>query len=148
METSQLPLGAAFDGWSPALRQELAAADTNGRVGQRLVSETERVRVWSIALKPGERLGFHKHVLDYFWTAVTPGRGRSHHHTGRVSEVDYQAGDTTHLAFGVGEFMIHDLENIGSTDLLFTTVEFLDSRNPPLPIAGGSASERTTASAT
>ena len=134
MENLRLPHGPAFDSWSPALLQELAATDANGRVGHRLVSESERVRVWSIALKPGERLGFHKHVLDYFWTAVTPGRGRSHHHTGAVSEVAYQAGDTKHLSFGPGEFMIHDLENIGLTDLLFTTVEFLDSRNRPLPI--------------
>ena len=134
MENSHMPPAAALASWSPALRQELAVAGSNGRVGNRLVSETVRVRVWSIALKPGERLGFHKHVLDYFWTAVTPGRGRAHYHTGSVSEVDYQAGDTQHLSFGPGEFMIHDLENIGSTDLLFTTVEFLDSRNSPLPI--------------
>ena len=127
-----MPPAAAFEGWSPALRQELAAAGSNGGVGQQLVSETERVRVWRIALKPGERLGFHKHVLDYFWTAVTAGRGRAHHHSGSVSERDYQAGDTNHLSFGPGEFMIHDLENIGSTDLLFTTVEFLDSCNAPL----------------
>src|SRR5688572_1621769 len=111
METSPLPAGA-LDGWSPALRAELAAAGSNGRVGNRLVSQTERVRVWSIALKPGERLGFHKHVLDYFWTAVTAGRGRAHHHTGAVSELDYQAGDTKHLSFAAGGFMIHDLENI------------------------------------
>ncbi|HEX7776159.1 MAG TPA: hypothetical protein VF449_06490 [Parvibaculum sp.] len=134
METSQTPPAAAFDGWSPALRQELAEAETNGRVGQRLVSETERVRVWSIALRPGERLGFHKHVLDYFWTAVTPGRGRSRNHRGVTSEIDYRAGETKHLTFGPGEFMIHDLENIGSTDLLFTTVEFLDGNNRPLPV--------------
>src|SRR5437016_5197576 len=108
MEISRSPPAAALDGWSPALRQELAAAGSNGCVGQRLVSETERVRVWSIALKPGERLGFHKHVLDYFWTAVTPGRGRSHHHTGSMSEMDYRAGDTKHLSFGADEFMIHD----------------------------------------
>lgn len=134
MKGSNLPPAAAFDGWSLMLRRELAAANSNGCVGQRLVSQTERVRVWSIALKPGERFGFHKHVLDYFWTAVTPGRGRAHHHTGLISEVDYQAGDTKHLSFGLGEFMIHDLENIGSTDLLFTTVEFLNSRNAPLSI--------------
>lgn len=134
MEIPHLPPAAAFDGWSPALRQELAAAAANGRVGQQLVSQTDRVRVWRIALRPGERLGFHTHVLDYFWTAVTAGRGRAHHHTGSISEVDYQAGDTKHLTFAAGEFMIHDLENIGSTDLLFTTVEFLDSRNAPLPV--------------
>jgi hypothetical protein len=28
--------------------------------------------------------------------------------------------------------MIHDLENVGATELLFLTVEFLDSENPPL----------------
>ena len=145
MEISHMPPAAALEGWSPALRQELAAARLNGRVGQRLVSQTERVRVWSIALKPGERLGFHTHVLDYFWTAVTPGRGRSHNQTGAMSEMEYQAGDTKHLSFGPGEFMIHDLENIGSTDLLFTTVEFLDSRNRPLPVDDPAELERTTA---
>ena len=30
--------------------------------------------------------------------------------------------------------MIHDLENIGDTVLAYTTVEFLDSANAPLPI--------------
>ena len=30
--------------------------------------------------------------------------------------------------------MIHDLENIGDTELMFTTVEFLDSANIALPV--------------
>jgi hypothetical protein len=30
--------------------------------------------------------------------------------------------------------MMHDLENIGDTELAFTTVEFLDSANPPLTL--------------
>jgi hypothetical protein len=30
--------------------------------------------------------------------------------------------------------MIHDLENIGDTDMVFTTVEFLDSANAPLDL--------------
>ncbi|HXM02514.1 MAG TPA: hypothetical protein VN939_07925 [Chthoniobacterales bacterium] len=30
--------------------------------------------------------------------------------------------------------MIHDLENVGATELLFLTVEFLDSENPPLEL--------------
>ena len=45
---------------------------------------------------------------------ATAGRGRSH--------------------FAAGEFMIHDLENIGDTDMVFTTVEFLDSANAPLDL--------------
>jgi hypothetical protein len=34
--------------------------------------------------------------------------------------------------YGRGEYKIHDLENIGDSDLWFTTVEFLDSANEPL----------------
>lgn len=115
-------------------RSEFEANAGNGRVGSRLVSESERVRVWTLALQPGERIGFHTHVLDYFWTAVTPGRARSHYWDGRVAEVSYESGDTQHHHYEAGEFMIHDLENIGDTELVFTTVEFLDSVNAPLKV--------------
>ena len=33
-----------------------------------------------------------------------------------------------------GHFKVHDLANIGDTDLNFITVEFLDSANKPLPV--------------
>jgi hypothetical protein len=33
-----------------------------------------------------------------------------------------------------GEFMTHDLENIGDTPLIFATVEFLHSANAPLEV--------------
>jgi hypothetical protein len=89
--------------WPQALRDEFAERVGNGQVGSRLVSQTERVRVWHVNLKPGERLGFHTHVLDYFWTAMTGGRGRSHYADGRVVEAAYQAGDTKHLTYGSGE---------------------------------------------
>jgi hypothetical protein len=40
------------------------------------------------------------------------------------------------LGPGPGERMVHDLENIGSTVLAFTTVELkLGSANAPLPLA-------------
>ncbi len=57
--------------WPSTIREEFEANQLNGRVGTRLLSETDRVRVWEIRLAPGERIGFHRHVLDYFWTAVT-----------------------------------------------------------------------------
>ena len=120
--------------WPEALRREFDANQMNACVGHELVSETERVRVWSLSLKPGERLPFHRHQLDYFWTVLTDGRSRSHYNDGRVQEATYRTGDTKHLAFSKGEYMIHDLENIGDTVLAYTTVEFLDSANPPLPV--------------
>lgn len=118
--------------WTEELRRELAEAKANGRVGKRIVSETERVRIWLLELEPGERLPFHTHVKDYFWTATRPGRARSRHADGRVVEVDYTVGDTQHHRYGPGESMTHDLENIGDTLLSFTTVEFLDGPNPSL----------------
>src|SRR5712671_1927385 len=73
------PIKAERTVWPPAIAAEFEREQKspNGCVGQRLISESNRVRVWEIRLKPGERFGFHRHVLDYFWTAVTPGRARA-----------------------------------------------------------------------
>jgi len=91
--------------------------------------------VWTIRLKPGERFGFHRHVLDYFWTAVSGGRGRQHLMDGTTVEYSYAPGETRHETYGPGEFKVHDLENIGDADLVFMTVESLDcSANKPLSI--------------
>lgn len=128
-----VPDPSAFD-WNEELKTEFRAAGSNGCVGKILVSESDRVRVWSLHLAPGERIGFHKHVLDYFWTAVTPGRAISHMDDGTTVEASYHAGATRHHHYGPGDFKIHDLVNVGSTDLVFTTVEFLDSANPPLSL--------------
>lgn len=119
---------------APDRGEEKRRAALNGQVGSRLVSESDRVRVWEITLQPGDRLPFHTHVLDYFWTATTEGRARSEYADGRVVEMDYEKHMTRHFHFGAGESMTHDLANTGSTVLCFTTVEFLDSANEPLQI--------------
>ncbi len=46
----------------------------------------------------------------------------------------YAVSETRALSFGDGESMIHDLVNAGSADIVFTTVELLDSANAPLPL--------------
>jgi hypothetical protein len=120
--------------WPKWVAQEFESNQSNGCVGTTLLSETDRVRVWEIRLKPGERIGFHRHVLDYFWTAVGPGRARSHTQDGSTIETSYHAGETQHSRYGPGEYKIHDLENIGDVDLIFTTVEFLGGCNEALPI--------------
>jgi beta-alanine degradation protein BauB len=120
--------------WTDVLRAEAEAARTNGRVGHRLVSETDDYRVWLIDLAPGERIGFHTHVLNYFWVATSAGRARSRHLDGRVVEMDYALGDVRHMTYGASESMTHDLENIGETRLTFTTVEDKRSANKPLAI--------------
>jgi beta-alanine degradation protein BauB len=122
--------------WPAALRQEFEreAQNPSGCGGSELVSESDRVRVWTISLRPGQRFGFHRHVLDYFWSSVSGGRGRQHLMDGSTVEYTYQPGETRHESYGPGEYKVHDLENIGDKDLVFMTVEFLDSANKPLAI--------------
>ena len=78
--------------WPSAIAAEFdrERLNNNGCVGTTLLSESERVRVWIIRLAPGERIGFHRHVLDYFWTSVNGGRGRQHVHDGTTVEYSYQ----------------------------------------------------------
>ena len=123
--------------WSDALKQEFdrEARSPDGCVGNALVSETDRMRVWTIRLKPGERFGFHRPVLNYFWTCVSGGRGRQHLMDGTTVEYSYAPGETRHEVYGPGEFKVHDLENIGDAELVFMTVESIDSSaNKPLAV--------------
>ena len=83
------------------------------------------MRVWIIRLAPGERVGFHRHVLDYFWTSVSGGRGRQHLMDGSTVEYTYQPGETRHETYGSGEFKVHDLTNLGDKEMVFMTIEFL-----------------------
>lgn len=139
MSVSMLDKKAAAEDrspWSPEIKAEFEreSRQHNGCVGTELLSETDKVRVWIIRLQPGERVGFHRHVLNYFWSATTAGRGRQHFNDGETREYSYAAGETRHESYDAGEYKVHDLENIGDTDLTFVTVEFLDSPNKPLPI--------------
>ena len=122
--------------WPAAIEAEFERERNNPNpcVGSVLISENERVRVWMIRLQPGERIGFHRHVLDYFWTAVSGGHGRQHVHDGTTVEYTYAPGETRHETYGPGEFKVHDLENIGDKDMVFMTIEFLQSANKPMPL--------------
>jgi quercetin dioxygenase-like cupin family protein len=122
--------------WPPEIKAEFdnESRRPNGCVGTELLSETDKVRIWIIRLKPGERVGFHRHVLNYFWTSVTGGRGRQHLMDGSTVEYDYRPGETRHETYGPGEFKVHDLENLGDRDMIFNTIEFLDSANKPLAV--------------
>jgi hypothetical protein len=126
---------APFAEWPPELRDELRTNSANPAVGTRLLLEDEVARHWEIRLAPGERIGFHRHVLDYVWTCVSGGAAVSHNGDGETRDVTYDVGETRRLSFGEGESMVHDLANAGDADLIFTTIEYLASANAPLPLS-------------
>lgn len=134
MNAPNLLISNASPAWPAAIAADFREGQLSGCVGTRLLSETGRARVWEIRLAPGARLGFHRHVLDYFWTAMTAGKARSYRDDGSIGEVSYFEGETQHSHYAAGEFKVHDLENIGDTELVFATVEFLDSENRPIEL--------------
>ena len=73
-------------------------------------------------------------MLNYFWTSVNGGRGRQHLMDGTTVEHSYYPGETRHETYGPGEYKVHDLENLGDEEMIFNTIEFLDSANKPLPV--------------
>ena len=134
-----VPLAPAgsFDRWPPGMQAEMRENASSGIVGSTLVSETDKVRVWHLLIPAGKRCTFHRHVLDYFWTCHTHGTARGFYEDGSITETVHFPGDTRHMTYGKGEHLVHAVENIGKTDLLFTTVEYKQSANAPLPIPDG-----------
>lgn len=118
------PESERYKSWPAEKRAEILRNWRNRKVGTRIVSETDSLRIWHLVLKPGERVPFHRHDEPYFWTVMGPGKSRSYYHDGTVADAILEAGDTMHYSLQDGEFFVHDLENIGETPLEFVTVEF------------------------
>jgi len=97
----------------------------NDSVGTRLLFENDRVKVWEIALKPGERAPFHRHTHPYFYVCVDPGRVRTRFPNGYYVEGDEEVGGVAFLEHSTEKPGIHDLENVGDTAIRYTTVELL-----------------------
>src|SRR3954471_22130736 len=121
----------SFVDWPRDLHEERYQRSETPAVGTRLLLEDEYARHWEIRLGPGERIGFHRHVLDYVWTCVSGGAAVSHTGTGDTLDVTYDVGEPRRLSLGPGEWMVHDLVNVGDAELIFTTVEYLGSVNEP-----------------
>ena len=49
------------------------ATEPTDQVGTRIMFENDRVRVWDLALAPGESLAKHVHRLDYFFIVESGG---------------------------------------------------------------------------
>ncbi len=120
--------------WPEKLRREFDENQFSGAVGNVLVSETDDVRVWHLSLPPGGWLPFHRHVLDYFWTTPSTGIARGYYQDGRIVDVHHYPGETRHFHHGKDEYFVHAIENVGDTELIFVTVEFLRGDNPPIPL--------------
>jgi hypothetical protein len=97
----------------------------NYNVGTRLLLQNDRVKVWEIVLKPGERAPFHWHTHPYFYVCAAPGRVRTRFPNGYYAEGDEEQGGVAFMEHSPADPGIHDLENTGKTTIRYTTVELL-----------------------
>ncbi|AEM84460.1 hypothetical protein [Streptomyces violaceusniger] len=131
---SSTVVAEAFARWSPELRKEFDNNAHNGWIGQSLVKETDSLRIWETSLQPGERIPVHRHVLDYFWIALTSGRARQHSGDGTTQEISYARGQSRHFRCPDGRYHLHDLKNIGDEVLSFLTIETKGGPNEPIQL--------------
>ncbi len=113
--------GGRFD--TQEFAEELAAAPSNREIGTARWFENDHIRVFEVALDPGERCPFHCHQQTYFWSVVEGGRGLQRFADGAYVVRDYRVGDTSYLEHTPEAPLLHDLENIGPSRLRFVTVE-------------------------
>jgi hypothetical protein len=86
------------------------------QVGTRMMFENDRVRVWDLALEPGESFAEHIHRLDYFYIVESGGLIRFADPDGPGGHRDVQFVDDQ-VAFrlvGPSGKIDHGLTNIGT----------------------------------
>ena len=127
-----------FEDWSDEIKQEFKDNEMNGAIGQNLVFENDSVRVWQMALEPGERMPVLRHVCTYFWTAIEGGHFLQRTYDGTTYESESPDGETHFYYVAEGEFALHNLENVGNKRMSFCAVELKkESKNPLLPVKHG-----------
>ena len=105
--------------------KQIVAGWRNDRIGTRLVHESDAMRVWHLRLAPGETLPPHRHDRPYLWTILTDGQGLSRFDDGRELPITYHSGDTGDFPdLSPDNGFVHDLTNVGESELVFVTIEF------------------------
>jgi mannose-6-phosphate isomerase-like protein (cupin superfamily) len=86
------------------------------QVGTRLLFENERVRVWDLALAPGESLEKHIHRLDFCFIVVNGGALQHVDPDDPANDQDVQYSDDQVVFIEAHEGTVHNrLRNVGTT---------------------------------
>ena len=80
---------------------DTATTRTLGPIGDKIVFENEFVRVWSLALEPGQRQPWHQHLLPYLIVPLTEGQNEMTFDDGRVRETREKPGEVIWREAGI-----------------------------------------------
>jgi hypothetical protein len=123
MQIVELNPAGNFDPWEPSKLNELKNQRFPESLGQKLLFENEKVLLWELDLVPGQRHPFRKISRNHSWVTQSEGLAISRCCTGKISMLRFKNGDSTFFGLN-GEVAIHDLENIGESNLLIHITEF------------------------
>jgi quercetin dioxygenase-like cupin family protein len=79
-----------------------------GPIGDRILFENERVRVWGVNLESGQRQPWHKHDLPYLIVPLTKGKNIMFFDDGREKETNEAVGEVLWREPGIP----HELLNV------------------------------------
>ncbi len=111
-----------FESWEPSKLLELQRKKIDDRLGQKLLFENDKIKVWEVVLFPGERLP-RKISGNYNFTSMTEGLGISRYASGKINLVRIKKGDSMFMKHE-GQPVIYDFENIGENILFLHAMEF------------------------
>ena len=95
-------------------------------VGQEVILENDRVRVWHISLAPGETQPLHHHGLAYVVIAVQGAKNVIHTAAGERIDVEEETGSVVYREPG----QTHTLTNAGDTVYIGRIVELKTGLDP------------------
>lgn len=92
-----------------------------GPVGQRVMFENDRVRVWQVRLDPGQTQRLHKHEHPYVVVAVQSASNLIQTIDGQTVDAPEPAGHVVYRPAGA----VHMLTNVGDTTYVGRIIELL-----------------------
>jgi hypothetical protein len=100
----------------PVPPSDTASSEPSESVGTKLLFENDRVRVWELALEPGEHVEKHVHRDDFLLIIATDGSLRhvDPRNPGNDRDVSFRANQVAFVEAGEGQ--VHDrLVNVGDS---------------------------------
>lgn len=93
-------------------------------VGTKLLFENDRVRVWDLALPPGESTGLHRHKHDFLYVVIGEGQFQTGFADGTRDPARAMSDGDVRFRAVDGE-TIHEGINVGATPWRNIVVELL-----------------------
>ena len=114
-----------FEAWEALRKKELDSGKYEDDLGQKVLYQDDKIKLWSILLKPKERHGFRRIKSDFRVMSQVDGFGVSHRSTGEITLVQCKKGEMFRYDVQSQGEQVWDLENIGADPLELVVIEYL-----------------------